>query len=116
VFSVDLFSGALSQPSHAAKQRSRQKTVTHMVFDRQRLTEKTQRTEVMAPRPRPKPVAAPDSHLPGFERVRQLLAGSRVQKKGKIVSGTPETQVEDIIRFLEEHDIMLTSTHGEHSE
>lgn len=52
------------------------------------------------PRPRPKIVPAPDSRLHAYERVMRLLTGSRVEKKGEMLTGSPESQVEGIIAFL----------------
>lgn len=106
VFSVDLSAGAPKMPSYLARQKARKQEITRLVFDNQALTAKTRRIDLSAPRPRPKPVPAPDSRLPSFERVCQLLSGSSAQKKGRIVTGSVETQVEEIIRFLSEHDIM----------
>ncbi|MBN2063111.1 MAG: electron transfer flavoprotein subunit beta/FixA family protein [Deltaproteobacteria bacterium] len=58
------------------------------------------------PRPRPVPVLAPDSALDSFERIRQLLMGSRVDKKGEIFRGSPDTQAENIITFLVERGFL----------
>ncbi len=52
------------------------------------------------PRPRPKIVSAPDSRLHAYDRIMQLLTGSTVEKKGEILTGSPESQVEGIIAFL----------------
>lgn len=109
VFSVDLFPGAFSIPSYEAKQKARQQTVTQMLFDSRTMNTKTHRVEIAAPRPRPKPVPVPDSSLPSFDRVRQLLTGSSIQKKGKMVFGSPETQVEEILQFLGDHNIISTA-------
>ncbi len=54
------------------------------------------------PRPRPKIIPPPDSRLPAYERVMQLLSGSKVEKKGDILTGSPETQAAGIIAFLKE--------------
>ena len=105
VFSVDLASGPGAMPPYAARQQAKGQNVTRLVFDTRALSPKTRRVSVSAPRPRPKPVPAPDSNLPSVERVRLLLAGSQVQKKGRMVSGSPETQVEEIIRFLQTHNL-----------
>jgi electron transfer flavoprotein beta subunit len=59
--------------------------------------------KIFPPRPRPKKVFTPDSRLPAFERIQQLLAGSRVEKKGSMLVGTVESQVEGIVSFLKEH-------------
>ncbi|WP_373501597.1 hypothetical protein [Desulfococcus sp.] len=57
-------------------------------------------TRRFQPRPRPKIVPAPDSRLQAYERVMRLLTGSRVEKKGEMLTGNPESQVEGIIAFL----------------
>ncbi len=57
-------------------------------------------TRRFQPRPRPKIVSAPQSRLPAYERIMQLLSGSKVEKKGEILTGSPESQVEGIIDFL----------------
>jgi hypothetical protein len=44
--------------------------------------------------------------LGAAERIRQLLAGSRVEKKGRMLTGDMESQVEGILAFLKEHDFM----------
>jgi electron transfer flavoprotein beta subunit len=105
VCSVDLGALAAVAPAYAAKQQARRRSVTRLFYDAGDLEPRTRRLRVYAPRPRPKPVSAPDSRLPGYERVVQLLAGSRIAKKGRIVTGSPETQVDEILRFLEAHDI-----------
>ena len=57
-------------------------------------------TRRFPPHPRPKIVSAPDSSLPAYERIMQLLTGSKVEKKGEILTGTPKSQVEGVISFL----------------
>ena len=52
------------------------------------------------PRPRPKIVPAPDSRLQAYERIMQLLSGSKVEKKGEMLTGSPESQVDGIVAFL----------------
>lgn len=60
------------------------------------------------PRPRPKQVPAPDSRLHAYDRVSQLLTGSKVEKKGEILSGNPESQVEGMITFLKVNGFLET--------
>jgi electron transfer flavoprotein beta subunit len=62
------------------------------------------------PRPRPKIVPVPDSRLQAYERIMQLLAGSKVEKKGEMLTGSPGSQVDGIIAFLRANDF-LVSTH-----
>jgi len=60
------------------------------------------------PRPRPKKVFTPDSRLNAFERIQQLLMGSRVEKKGALLTGSLESQVEGILSFLRSHGFIGT--------
>ena len=50
----------------------------------------------------------PDSGLHAYERIAQLLAGSTVEKKGTVLSGTPESQVEGILTFLKANGFLET--------
>jgi electron transfer flavoprotein beta subunit len=65
-------------------------------------------TRRFQPRPRPKMVAAPDSRQHAYERIMQLLTGSKVEKKGEILTGSIESQVEGIISFLKTHGFLET--------
>ncbi len=60
------------------------------------------------PRPRPKIVPPPDSRQHAYDRVMQLLTGSKIEKKGEILTGSPETQVDGIIAFLEANGFLET--------
>jgi electron transfer flavoprotein beta subunit len=60
----------------------------------------TEVAEVHYPRPRPKRIVAPDSRLSGFERVLNLLSGSKTEKKGNLLEGTPEAMASEIVQFL----------------
>jgi electron transfer flavoprotein beta subunit len=62
------------------------------------------------PRPRPKLVAAPDSRQHAYERIMQLLTGSKVEKKGEILTGSPESQVEGIVAFLKTNGFLETDS------
>jgi electron transfer flavoprotein beta subunit len=70
-------------------------------------------TRRFQPRPRPKIVSAPDSRLHAYERVMQLLTGSKVEKKGEILTGSPETQVEGIIDFLRANAFLESDSEGQ---
>lgn len=52
------------------------------------------------PRPRPRIVPVPDSSHKAYDRVMQLLTGSTVEKKGEMLTGSSESQVEGILTFL----------------
>ncbi len=68
----------------------------------------TEILEVRYPRPRPKRIAAPGSHLNGFDRTLELLSGSKVEKKGKILEGPPEVMASEIVKYLKESGIIET--------
>lgn len=57
-------------------------------------------TQRFQPRPRPKLIAAPDSRQHAYDRVMQLLTGSTVEKKGEMLTGSTESQVEGVLAFL----------------
>ncbi len=59
--------------------------------------------DIFQPIPRPRIIQTPDSALNSYDRVLQLLAGSTVEKKGEILTGSTESQVEGIINFLKEN-------------
>jgi electron transfer flavoprotein beta subunit len=52
------------------------------------------------PRPPLRPVAAPDSSLPAFERIRQLVQGSTERRAGRVARGSGEELAEEIFRTL----------------
>jgi len=62
----------------------------------------TEVVEVCYPKPRPKKISAPDPGLNGYERTLLLLSGSRKEKAGNILEGTPRDLASEIIRFLKE--------------
>jgi electron transfer flavoprotein beta subunit len=68
----------------------------------------TEVLEVLYPRPRPKRVDVPDSHLNGFERTLSLLSGSKTEKKGNVREGPPEAMASEIVQFLIESEIIET--------
>ena len=106
LFGVDLLPEPLPMPAYAAIQTARCKEALHMVYDTGNLTAKTRSLTTTTPRPRPKPSPAPDSSLPSYARVKQLLSGSAMEKKGKLVTGSPESQVDEIIDFMELHGFL----------
>jgi electron transfer flavoprotein beta subunit len=61
---------------------------------------------VSPPCPRTKRTLAPDSDLESFDRIKLLLTGSQMEKKGQILDGSPESQVMGMISFLKEHGFL----------
>lgn len=105
VFSVDVGAYDLVLPAYREKKRAEGLVVQTLKFQED-ATPKTRRVALQPPRPRPKRIAAPDSSLPAFERIGQLLAGSRMEKKGVMLSGSPQSQVEAIVSFLQDHSFL----------
>ncbi len=105
VFSVDIGRDALPYPSNEAKKRAEALPLRIRSFSDEPVP-LTTHLGIEPPRPRPIKIPAPDSSLPAFERVGQLFLGSRIEKKGLILSGTPESQVEGIVSFLRDHSLL----------
>jgi len=102
VLSVELGTVVVRMPSFADKKcalAARIKKLCYSEPNHSKITVK----RVYPPRPRPKRVPAPNSGLDSYERINQLLRGSRVEKKGTLLTGTVESQVEGIMSFLTAH-------------
>ena len=99
VFSVDLGS-ELRLPEFAGRQRAETYTLRQLQYGSVADAPKIVCTRRFQPRPRPKMVVAPDSREHAYERIMQLLTGSTVEKKGEILTGSTDSQVEGIIDFL----------------
>lgn len=100
VCSVDL--GAdLRFPKFARRQWAGEYTPEQLNYHLDSNNQKSVCTRRFQPRPRTKIVPSPDSRKPAYERVMELLTGSTVEKKGEILTGSTESQVEGIITFLE---------------
>jgi electron transfer flavoprotein beta subunit len=106
VFSVDTGVMDLPFPTYEDKKLSELLPVQKIVFDEYMVLPKTVSKMVFPPRPRPKKTPPPDSRLAAYARIEQLLTGSRVEKRGQMLGGNPEHQVEQIISFLEEHGFL----------
>lgn len=99
LFSVDL-GPELRLPKFAGRQWAGKYVPKELDFADEIDTPKIVSTRRFQPRPRPKIVPPPDSRLHAYERVMQLLAGSKVEKSGEILTGNPESQVDGIFDFL----------------
>jgi electron transfer flavoprotein beta subunit len=96
-------------PSFKNKRQLSQEPIRKMSVKQQATSPKVIYTRVFSARPRPKQVVPPDSSLPAFERIEQLLRGSSVEKKGEMVKGTPEQQAERILSFLQEKEFIQSA-------
>ncbi|MCK4794299.1 MAG: hypothetical protein KAV87_61800 [Desulfobacteraceae bacterium] len=106
VFSVD--AGAIEPPfpTYEEKKQSQTLPVQRIIYDKDTVFSQSICTKTFPPRPRPKKARAPDPRLDAFNRIGQLLTGSRVEKKGEMLRGSPESQVEGIISFLDGHGFL----------
>jgi len=98
-FSVDLGCD-LRLPKFAKRQWANAYAPRHLDYDADVDAPKIVCTHRFQPRPRPKIVPAPDSRLQAYERIMQLLSGSKVEKKGEMLTGGPESQADGIVAFL----------------
>jgi len=113
VFSVD--AGAIEPPfpTYEEKKQSQTLPVQKIIYDKDSVLPQSICTKTFPPRPRPKKAPAPDPGLDAFNRIGQLLTGSRVEKKGEMLRGSPESQVEGIISFLDGHGFLESKKEGE---
>jgi electron transfer flavoprotein beta subunit len=109
VFSAVLGPKIPRYPSLENKRRLSREPIRKLSVRQQTSPAKVISTRVFSARPRPKQIVPPDSSLPAFQRIEQLLRGSSVEKKGEMVKGTPEQQVERIISFLQERDFLKSA-------
>jgi len=112
VFSVD--AGAIEPPfpTYEEKKQSRSLPLQRIIYDKDSVFPQSICTKIFPPRPRPKKVPAPDPGLDAFNRIGQLLTGSQVEKKGEMLTGSLESQVEGIISFLGGHGFLESVKEG----
>lgn len=113
VFSVD--AGAIEPPfpTYEEKKQSQTLPVQKIIYDKDTVFPQSICTKTFPPRPRPKKAPAPDPGLDAFNRIGQLLTGSRVEKKGEMLRGSPKSEVDGIISFLGGHGFLESLKEGE---
>ena len=116
VFTVDLAGEAPRLPKLSQRRSAQSQAIRTLAYGGDGEGVRIVSTRTFPPRPRPKRTPGPDSRAEAFERIEQLLSGSRVQKKGTILSGRPEEEVEGILTFLKEHDFISTGQDREGEE
>ncbi len=62
--------------------------------------EETTILEIHTPRPRPRRLAAPDSHHSAFERIGEIIAGGATGHQGRLVEGSSEELARSLVEFL----------------
>jgi len=110
LFTVEWGSAEPRFPAYPDKIKARSRPIEVLPWEGEKPPPRLFQRRVFPPRPRPKEIPAPDSRLSASERIRQLLAGSRMEKKGLMLTGTPESQVEGIFSFLRDHDFLGLKT------
>ena len=60
------------------------------------------------PKPRPKRILAPDSHLSAADKIKFVMAGGMSKKKGGAVGGDSKQIVSTILDFLKEKKVIST--------
>ena len=106
VFSVDMGVHEARMPTYEDKKKAISAEIRRLDYSDELETSKIISAGTNQPRPRAKNIPAPDSNLDSFDRIQQLLTGSRVDKKGSIIKGRPDAQAESIISFLTEHGFL----------
>ena len=109
VCSVDAGAILLPVPTYDSMEKSRTLPVQKLIFDEDAVRPKAVRMNVGPPCPRPKAPSPPDSRLHAYERTKQLLTGSIIEKKGEMLTGDLASQVEGFISFLQSNDFLETT-------
>ena len=106
LFSVDLGAREPHLPTYRDKQAAHTLPVEVLTMEQGAASPMVRSEGMMPPRPRPKWVRPINSGLEAHDRIQQLLTGSRVEKKGLILKGNSESQVEGILSFLKEIGVL----------
>ncbi|MGE5842806.1 MAG: electron transfer flavoprotein subunit beta/FixA family protein [Deltaproteobacteria bacterium] len=93
-------------PKFEDRRRAESVRFETLVYTSEAERSRTRVAKVFTPIPRPKKVFTPDSRLDAFERIQQLLMGSRVEKKGSLLTASVEAQVDGILSFLTKHGFL----------
>jgi len=106
LFSVDLGAIGPHFPTYEDKQAAWSLPVQKLSIDEVTAPGNVVSEGLFPPRPRPKPVPPIDTKLEAYDRIQQLLSGSRVEKKGVMLRGDSESQVDGMISFLKKHGLL----------
>jgi electron transfer flavoprotein beta subunit len=110
VFSVSQTAISTLLPTHELKEKALISPFKILDIDIRKTERKILHKKIFPPRPRPKKVRNPDSNLPSFDRINQLLAGSSVEKKGAMLTGDTISQVNGIVSYLIGKGFLETKT------
>ncbi len=106
VLSVDGSAIPIPVPTHENQKKANRQVIHQMVLGAPRDLPRISSVEEFPPRPRPKEIRTPENQLNAFHRIQQLMTGSITEKKGRMVTGSPGTQVDEIMAFLTENKLL----------
>jgi electron transfer flavoprotein beta subunit len=92
-----------SLPAHMAALAAKIPVIDLLSLDNtlgQHEADETTILEMHTPRPRPKRIAAPDSHHSAFERIGEIISGGATGRQTKLVEGSPEALAKALVEFL----------------
>jgi electron transfer flavoprotein beta subunit len=94
-----------SLPAHLAALRARIPVVDALPFaqnmgEEQFDENETVLLEMHTPRPRPRRVAAPDSHHSAFDRIGEIVSGNATSHQTRLVEGPNEELAQTLVKFL----------------
>jgi len=72
--------------------------------------EPTRMTALMAPRPRPRKITAPESSLPAFDRILKLLEGGISGRQGKMLEGSTSELTDQLFELLINEGVIKRTT------
>ena len=94
-----------SLPAHLAALKANIPVIDPLTLDSafaENEVDETTILELHTPRPRPRRIAAPDSHHSAFERIGEIIAGGATGRKTTLVEGPPEELANMLVRFLKQ--------------
>ena len=98
-----------SLPAHMAALAAKIPVIDPLSLDNtlgQDETDETTILEMHTPRPRPKRIAAPDSHHSAYERIGEIISGGATGRQTKLVEGSPDELAKALVKFLQEKDFI----------
>ena len=92
-----------SLPAHMTALRAKIPLLDPQIFIGESLeyeSDETTLIEMHTPRPRPRRIAAPDSHHSAFERIGEIVSGGATGRQTRLVEGSPDELAKALVEFL----------------
>jgi electron transfer flavoprotein beta subunit len=103
VISVDVLNSETGQTTLGSQYLADQYQIRTLYYQDISEEQQPKVKRVFAPLPRTKSVSAPDSKEDAFDRIEQLLTGSRIDKTSRMLEGDVVRQADEIVLFLQEN-------------